>query len=246
VNGNGAPSFTRNDGSRARVERRASIVRSGSLPKSHSPIIVQVSRWDRLKDMLGVMQGFATSHAASNGTYLALVGPDVRAVADDPEGAEVFAECMATWQTLPEAVRDRVILVLLPMDDVEENAAMVNAIQRRAAVVIQKSLHEGFGLTVTEAMWKGRPIVASGVGGIQDQIDHGVHGLLLGDPSDLAAFGRILDRLVADRVLARRLGRNAQRRCRTHFLAPRHLLQYVQLLSTLLGDPARTNGRSSN
>jgi trehalose synthase len=75
------------------------------------------------------------------------------------------------------------------MDDLEENAAMVNALQRRADVIVQKSLAEGFGLTVAEAMWKARPVLASRVGGIQDQITHDRSGLLLDDPSDLAAFG---------------------------------------------------------
>ena len=78
------------------------------------------------------------------------------------------------------------------MDDPEENAAIVNALQRHAAVVVQKSLAEGFGLTVAEAMWKGRPVVASAVGGIQDQIEDGVTGVLLDDPRDLAAFGAAL------------------------------------------------------
>jgi trehalose synthase len=224
-----APTFTRNDGSSGKVERSASIVHSGPLPKLNTRLAVQVSRWDRLKDMLGVMHGFASS-VTDTDAYLALVGPDVRAVADDPEGAAVFAECMDAWQALPERVRNRIMLVLLPMDDIEENAAMVNAIQRFAAVVIQKSLHEGFGLTVTEAMWKGRPILVSGVGGIRDQITDGKHGLVLDDPADLEAFGAALDRLLKDRPTARRLGKNAKSRCLNHFLGPRHLLQYVELL----------------
>ena len=76
------------------------------------------------------------------------------------------------------------------MADPDENAAIVNAIQRHASVVVQKSLAEGFGLTVSEAMWKRRPVVASAVGGIVDQIEAGVHGLLVDDPDDLSAFGR--------------------------------------------------------
>ena len=115
---------------------------------------------------------------------------------------------------------------------------MVNAIQRHASILIQKSLHEGFGLTVTEAMWKGRPIIASAVGGISDQINHGVHGLLLDDPTDLATFGRAMEELLRDRPLARQLGRNAQRRCVTNFLGPRHLMRYVELFAEVLdGEP---------
>src|SRR5262249_59430839 len=120
--------------------------------------------------------------------WLMLVGPSVEAVTDDPEGAMVFAETLAAWHDLPSAQRSRVILVTLPMSDVDENAAMINAIQRHARVIVQKSLAEGFGLTVAEGMWKGRPVVGSAVGGIVDQIAEGT-GLLLPDPADLATFG---------------------------------------------------------
>lgn len=238
-----APSFTRNDGSLGLVERRASVVHSGALPLPRTPLVVQVSRWDRLKDMLGVMQGFASWVAPHSDAYLALVGPDVRAVADDPEGATVFEECVEAWQALPRSVRDQILLVLLPMEDIEENAAMVNAIQRHAAIIIQKSLVEGFGLTVTEAMWKGRAIVASAVGGIRDQLVDERHGLIVEDPTNLAAFGEALCRLLCDRGLARRIARNAQRRCLAHFLGPRHLMQYLELFAIVLGH--RQNGHQS-
>ena len=94
-----------------------------------------------------------------------------------PRAPRCSREVEAVWHTLPRAVRRRVHLALLPMDDADENAAIVNALQRRADVVVQKSLAEGFGLTVAEAMWKGRPVVASRVGGIQDQIEDGETGL---------------------------------------------------------------------
>ena len=108
--------------------------------------------------------------------HLVLAGPDVFAVADDPEGVDVLEETEAAWRELPPRVRRRVHLALLPMDDADENAVIVNALQRRADVVVQKSLAEGFGLTVSEAMWKARPVVASDVGGIRDQIEDGVTG----------------------------------------------------------------------
>ena len=104
------------------------------------------------------------------------------------------------------------------MEDVQENAAIVNALQRHAAVVVQKSLLEGFGLTVTEAMWKGRPVVASAVGGIQDQIVDAEHGLLLRDPRDLESFSQALGRVLSDPGEARRLGENAKRRVAREFL----------------------------
>jgi trehalose synthase len=97
-------------------------------------------------------------------------------------------------------------------------------------VVVQKSLQEGFGLTVTEAMWKGRPIVASAVGGIQDQIIDGESGLLVEDPTDTEAFATAVRRLLEDRAFAETLGQNARQRAREQYLGVRHLTQYAELL----------------
>ena len=119
------------------------------------------------------------------------------------------------------------------MADPDEAASIVNAIQRHAAVVVQKSLAEGFGLTVAEAMWKERPIVASAVGGIVDQIEDGVHGRLVGDPADLRAFGGAVEALLADPADARRVARNARERAVGEFLGDRHLKQYGRLFEQL-------------
>jgi trehalose synthase len=99
---------------------------------------------------------------------------------------------------------------------------------------VQKSLHEGFGLTVTEAMWKGRPVVASAAGGIQDQIEDGVSGLLLHDPTDLDAFAGMLQKVLGDADLATRLGAAARDRVRRQFLSVRHLVQYAEVVRRLL------------
>jgi trehalose synthase len=131
------------------------------------------------------------------------------------------------------------------MDDVDENAIIVNAIQRHAYVVVQKSLVEGFGLTVTEAMWKGRPVVASRVGGIQDQIEHGRDGLLIDDPYDLDALADTLRQVLADAELAERLGAAAHARVQDEFLGDRHLDQYVDLFSGLVGAEAGRPGHRS-
>ena len=157
---------------------------------------MQVSRWDRLKDMRGVMEGFAERVVGSSPARLALVGPEVDGVSDDPEGVDVLGECLDTWASLPLAARDAIRLVVLPMNDVVANAQLVNAVQRHASVVVQKSLQEGFGLTVTEAMWKSRPVVASAVGGIIGQVPPGT-GILIEDPTDLDAFGSSLLALLA-------------------------------------------------
>jgi trehalose synthase len=162
-----------------------------------------------------------------------LVGPDTAGVTDDPEGAEVYEECRELRLALPEAARRRVHLCSLPMDDVDENAYLVNALQRFATVVVQKSIIEGFGLTVTEPMWKGKPVIASRVGGIQDQIVDGESGVLLDDPTDLDAFGAALEQVVGDDLLAAKLGENAHERVRQHYLGDRHLMQYVDLFEQL-------------
>jgi trehalose synthase len=226
--------FTRADGTRGRVDRRADVVRLGPAPAWDQPLVVQVSRWDPLKDMLGVLRGFARLTDVAPGAALVLAGPNVHGVADDPEGPIVFAEVLEAWRGLPHATRQRAHLVCLPTADVEENATIVNALQRHAAVVVQKSLREGFGLTVTEAMWKARPVVASRVGGIQDQIVHGESGLLLDDPSDLPAFAAALARVLRDEALATSLGGAARERVRERFLGVRHLLQYGVLIDGLL------------
>ena len=224
--------FERLDGSVGRVEHVAHVIEEHAL-RLDAPLLAQVSRWDRLKDPLGIIDAFAEHVHADEDPHLLLAGPDVTAVADDPEGAAVFEEIEAAWHELPQRTRRRVHLALLPMDEADENAVIVNALQRRADVVAQKSLAEGFGLTVAEAMWKGRPVVASDVGGIQDQIEDGVTGYLVG-PTDLPAFADRVNRLLADPHDAERMGEAAQRRVRDLFLGPRHLGQYVTLLESVL------------
>jgi trehalose synthase len=126
------------------------------------------------------------------------------------------------------------------MADTEENAAIVNALQRHASVIVQKSLAEGFGLTVAEAMWKARPVVASRIGGIREQIVHGDSGVLLGDPRDLAAYGVAVTDLLNDPDQAEQMGRRARERVRDNFLNVRSLLDYLRLIRTLLRVAART------
>jgi trehalose synthase len=216
-----------------RVRHAAVVVRDGDPLHENVPLVVQVSRWDRMKDMAGVMHGFV-EHVPAGEARLVLAGPETDGVDDDPEGAEVWHETVADWRRLPQAARARVQLVAISMADPVENALVVNALQRHAAVVVQKSLAEGFGLTVAEAMWKARPVVASAVGGIVDQVVDGETGLLVDDPSDLAGFGAAVARLLGDPVEAERLGRNARRHVEQRFLGDRHLLDYATLLEELV------------
>jgi trehalose synthase len=231
-----ASRFTRDDGSVGRVDHEAEVVRAGRPPSSRTPLVVQVSRWDAMKDPIGVLRGFAeiVDPEAPGHAELVLAGPPVRSVSDDPEGAQVFQQVQEAFRALPHAARRRAHLALLPMDDGEENGAIVNALQRHAAVVVQKSLVEGFGLTVTEAMWKGRPVVASAVGGIGDQIRDGVDGLLLPDPNDLREFGAVLRRVLGDNELARRLGRAGRERVGAEYLSISSLERWSDLLMQVL------------
>ncbi|HEX6838521.1 MAG TPA: glycosyltransferase, partial [Polyangia bacterium] len=223
--------FAREDGTPGRVDRAAEVVREGPPPPLDAPLVVQVSRWDRLKDPIGVLDGFAQLDGAT--AQLVVAGPNVAGVVDDPEGATVYAETIAAWRALPDPVRHRCHLVSLPTADVGENAAIVNALQRHAAVLVQKSLHEGFGLTVSEAMWKGRPVVASAVGGIRDQIDDGVQGLLLHDPCDAAGFAAAVGRLLADPILAKQMGDAGHDRVLERYLGVDSLLRFGAVIEAL-------------
>jgi len=230
--GRGEPvTFQRRDGTEGHVVHTASIV-GGEPLDAALPVVVQVSRWDRLKDMEGVLRGFADGVAGRVDAQLALVGPSTEGVADDPEGAEVLASCTEAWKSLPRAQQDRIRLVSLPMDDVDENAVMVNALQRWSTVVVQKSLAEGFGLTVAEGMWKAKPVVASAVGGIVDQVVPGT-GVLLDDPCDLDAFADAVVDLLAEPARVHALGEAARQHVSDAFVGDRHLMAYGALVQQL-------------
>jgi trehalose synthase len=231
----GSLRFVRRTGQPGTVRPRDSLVLDGPPVPRLARLVLQVSRWDALKDMAGVMTGFVDRlDEMPADAHLLLAGPAVHEVSDDPEGARVLEQCRAQRLALPEAARRRVHLTALPMDDADENAHLVNALQTYASVVVQKSLAEGFGLTVAEAMWKSRPVVASAVGGIVDQVENGVSGILLDDPTDLAGAAHAVAVVLQDEELGRRLGTEARARVMDRYLGDRHLIQYVQLLEALL------------
>jgi trehalose synthase len=236
----GAAPFTRLDGTPGRVERVATMIEDHRL-RPDDGLVVQVSRWDALKDPVGVIRGFAHVPEAT-GAHLVYAGPAVEAVADDPEGERVLREAISARSELPQEARRRVHLATLPMDDPEENAVIVNALQRHARVIVQKSLAEGFGLTVAEAMWKGRPVMASKIGGIQEQIVDGDSGLLLDDPADLRVFGAALTDLFADERRAERIGTRARERVREGFLSPRSLLDHLEVIRRVVPRPVTAGG----
>ena len=171
------------------------------LPLLYRPCILQVSRFDNLKGFRELLNGFALlkserkSWAAKGGSgdaaaaarcsrlicnsVLVLCGPDPAGVADDVGAAEELAALCAAYDALPEAVQTDVFITRLPMDDAEENALIVNALQRSAVVVVQNSLKEGFGLTVAEARYKRLPVVGSMADGIQSQCSHNIDAILV-------------------------------------------------------------------
>jgi trehalose synthase len=226
-------------GQRHLVRRRAELVEDAPTPAG-ARLVVQVSRWDRLKDPAGLVIAFAEhGPGATDGlsdhadVHLVVAGPSLEGVADDPEGLAAFAEVRDRWQRLAPGPRARVHLACIPMDDPDENAAIVNALQRRADVVVQKSRAEGFGLTVAEAMWKRRAVVASRVGGVQDQIVDGESGVLIDDPDDLAAFGEAFTALLADPARTAALGRSAQQRVCDRYLPVHHYAAETALVARL-------------
>jgi trehalose synthase len=216
------------------LRQYATVIQDDPLPRGAATIL-QLSRWDPLKDMAGVLLAFATDVARHCDAHLVLAGPDPDAIPDDPENAAVLRHVVSLRDALPTATRARTHLVMLALSHLEANAVIVNALQRRATLVVQKSLQEGFGMAVTEAMWKRRPLVASAVGGILEQVVHGRHGLLVRDPSDLDAFSEAVLRLLRDVPLSQRLASMAHSRCRERFLAQRELHDYAHLYMELLG-----------
>jgi trehalose synthase len=185
------------------------------------PLITQVSRFDPWKDPLGVIDAYRLVKEKLPHVQLALVGS---MASDDPEGWDFFNA------TVAHAGGDQDIHILNNFNNV--GAIEVNAFQSHSDVVIQKSTREGFGLTVTEAIWKARPMVAGSVGGIPLQIDNGVSGYLVSDVATCA--DRTLD-ILADPALGKALGRRGKEHVRKHFLTPRYLRDYLRIFSEALG-----------
>ncbi|MDQ2896451.1 MAG: diguanylate cyclase [Actinomycetota bacterium] len=230
-----SPSYARTDGSTATLAAGPTVLDSDGAPDwSREPVVVSLARWDRIKDPLGILDGFLERVLPASDAHLLLGGPDANQVADDPDATAVLADVRERWRRLPPMTRARVHLACLPLTSPDENAAMVNAMQRQATVVVKKSLQEGFGLGVTEAMWKARPVVASAVGGHLDQVQHLHSGLLVEDPADVGAFGDAIVELLRDPPLAARLGQTARERTRALFLNDRHFIRWVEVLGSAL------------
>jgi trehalose synthase len=176
------------------------------------PLVVQISRFDRWKDPEGVIKAFKIARKEVNAT-LVLLG---NVATDDPEGVKVY-------ESLLNCREERIVILS------HQDTALVNALQRRAAVVLQKSIREGFGLTVTEAMWKGTPVIGGNVGGIRYQIQNGKNGFLVSSVEETAK--RIVQ-LIKDKKLRKCIGEMAKETVRRKFLLTRYLEQYLDLFNS--------------
>ncbi|MFH1428659.1 MAG: glycosyltransferase [Candidatus Margulisiibacteriota bacterium] len=181
------------------------------------PIITQISRFDRLKDPVGVIKAYKLVKK-HNDCRLILAGGGA---SDDPEGAQVFAEVQEEAKNDPD-----IHLLMLPHDNL-----IINALQRASTIIIQKSLKEGFGLTISEALWKRKPVVAGAVGGIKLQVIHGVTGYL---SSSIEGTANRIERLLNNPAMAKKFGENGREYVKTNFLLTRHLKDYLLLALTLL------------
>ena len=212
------------------------------------PIVLQVSRWDRLKGWASLLEGFVRMRAGAGSgdgainelgrrtietARLVLAGPDPASIADDPEGTEVVRELGDRWLALPPEVRRDIALLALPMSSRKQNALMVNALQRCSTVVVQNSLREGFGLTVTEAMWKALPVMGSSAVGIRQQLRDGLEGCLVRCPEDPDEVARTLRRMLADEHARERWAGAAQHRVHREFLVFTQIRQWLEILVTL-------------
>ena len=182
------------------------------------PLILQVSRFDKWKDPLGVLEVFRRVRKEAD-AQLVLLG---NMAADDPEGPQIFKEVSARAEELPD------VHLITATDEL-----LVNALQRAASVVVQLSLREGFGLTISEALWKGTPVVATNVGGIPLQVLDGKTGFLA-RPKDYDAIAERVLTLLKDRKLAAELGQAGREHVRRNFLMPRLLLDWLKLLAEIV------------
>ena len=214
------------------------------------PIVTQVSRWDRLKGFAPLLAAFARLKRSvyRNGSSrpafqqrrlevsrLVLAGPEAEGVSDDPEASEVLEELRCAYLELEPMLQADVALITLPMSAPRENALMVNALQRASSVVVQNSLREGFGLTVTEAMWKRIPVLSNTRAcGPRYQVRDGKDGRMIADPEDTEELARALADMLSDPERLDVWGHAAQRRVHDHFLVLGQLTDWMKVLDRLI------------
>ena len=218
------------------------------------PIITQVSRWDRLKGFEPLLDAFvllkekvAANHVRLAGddaalneriqrrrriVRLVLAGPDPASVADDPEGSAAFGALREKYMQLAPSMQRDIAILSLPMASRKLNALMVNALQRSSVIIVQNSIREGFGLTLTEAMWKGTPVLGNTrAAGLRQQVRDRVDGRMVDDPEDSAALAVALDEMLAAPADLDHWAKSAQRRVYDEFLVFTQLRKWLELLA---------------
>ncbi|RMG67503.1 MAG: glycosyltransferase [Bacteroidetes bacterium] len=210
------------------------------------PIVTEISRWDRLKGWLPLMQGFA--HLKQTASYrevserhrrrldlcrLVLAGPDPAFIADDPEGKAMLEELIEAYKAMPADLQKDIAILMIPMESRKENALIINALQRCSSVVVQNSIQEGFGLTVTEALWKGIPVLGSKACGIRQQLREGIDGHYIEKADDPVAIADALNYVLSQAVKREVWGFNAKRHTIDNFLVFTQIRKYMQLFVKL-------------
>jgi trehalose synthase len=216
------------------------------------PLILQISRWDRLKGWTELVEAFADiktkpekyvnssdANAKEQLRYikrmgLVLAGPDSSKIADDPEGLEVFMHLVDQISSFPSEVSSSIAMLSLPLDSRWQNALIVNALQRLASVVVQNSLREGFGLTLLEAMWKHRPCIASSACGLRQQLRPEIDGLMIEDPNSSASVAKTISEMIrVGEDKRQEFGRNAKKRSIDNFLVYEQVTNYLNCVKEI-------------
>jgi trehalose synthase len=212
-----------------------------------SPTIVQISRWDRFKGFIQLAKGFQklksniNLYAGDSARHrrrlellnLVLAGPDPSFVSDDPEGKEILKELSDYFLSLPKDIQSHIILLKLPMTSRKENGLVVNALQRLASIVVQNSIKEGFGLTITEAMWKNKPVLGTYAWGIQQQIRDNINGKLIKNPEDPDEIAGILSYMLQNEKQKEVWGHNAQKTVIENYLIFVQISQWLEIFEKL-------------
>jgi len=217
------------------------------------PILLQISRWDRLKGWTELLEGYAdikmnpdkyvnkdSPNAKEHRAYidrmgLVFAGPDSSKIADDPEGLEVFMNLVDQISAYPKEVQQSIAMLSLPLDSRWQNALIVNALQRVASVVIQNSIREGFGLTLLEAMWKQRPVIASDACGLRQQLRPDVDGVMIFNPNDPKNVSKALNDMIGAGEEKREMyARNAKKRAIDNFLVYSQVTNYLRCVADIV------------
>lgn len=232
-----------------RLRPDGSFSPSDEIGLLYRPIVTQISRWDRLKGFGPLIQAFVHLKDRLRDSSdlsrrhrrrlrilrLVLAGPDPASLQDDPEGREVLEELCSAYRTLDPCYQDDIALLILPMSSRKHNALIVNALQRCSTVVVQNSIQEGFGLTITEAMWKGRSVVGTHACGPRTQIRDTIDGRLVRRPEDPEEIAAVLHEVLSSPAEQSRYAASAQRRVHDEFLVFSQARRWIRCLAAEAG-----------